>query len=115
MMNFHWELCAPPRTESVCSNSEYAKGTTPSLLDKKRLEESKGFGETVSRSSPPKCKHAVSGAENHVPLHAVFERPCADLSIIDCLLRRFRSLLSKDEECDRPLHMAAMKGRLSML
>jgi hypothetical protein len=62
-MNFHWELCAPPQESCVCSNSEYAKGTTPSLLDKKkRLEESKGFGETVSQVR--QSKHAVSGAEN---------------------------------------------------
>jgi hypothetical protein len=47
-----------------------------------------------------------------LPLHAVFERPGADLSVIDCLHTAFPgALLNKDEEGDRlPLHMAAMKG-----
>jgi hypothetical protein len=48
----------------------------------------------------------------YLPLHAVFERPGVDMSVIDCLFAAFPgALLSKDEEGGRsPLHMAAMKG-----
>jgi hypothetical protein len=68
-------------------------------------------------SHPEVCRQSVSmmlqGREvTCLPLHAVFERPGADLSVIDCLLTAFPgALLSKDKEGDRiPLHMAAMKG-----
>jgi hypothetical protein len=69
------------------------------------------------KENPEVCRERVSmmfqGREiTCLPLHAVFERPGADLSVIECLLAAFpEALLSKDEEGDRlPLHMAAMKG-----
>jgi hypothetical protein len=69
------------------------------------------------RHNPEVCRQNISmlfqGRKiTCLPLHAVFERPGANLSVIDCLLTAFPgALMSKDEEGDRlPLHMATMKG-----
>jgi hypothetical protein len=46
-----------------------------------------------------------------LPLHAVFECRCDDLSPIECLLEAYpEALLSKEEEGSLPLHMAAIRG-----
>jgi hypothetical protein len=69
------------------------------------------------KRSPEVCRQSVSMLFQGrritcLPLHAVFERPGANLSVIYCLLTAFPgALISKDDEGDRlPLHMAAIKG-----
>jgi hypothetical protein len=71
----------------------------------------------LGESDPEVCRQSVSMMFQGrritcLPLHAVFECRCDDLSLIECLVKAYPgALLSREEEGGRlPLHMAAIRG-----